>query len=84
MEMEREFVVANKNGLHCRAAVTLADAVKGYDARIIIRSGDSVANADSILDIMALGLQPGDNRAGRCQRPAGRRGDGRGCQGVCR
>jgi len=59
MEMEREFVVANKNGLHCRAAVTLADAVKGYDARILIRAGDSVANADSILDIMALGCSRG-------------------------
>lgn len=59
MDMEQEFVVGNQSGLHCRAAVVLADAVRGYDARIVIRSGDSVANANSILDIMALGCSRG-------------------------
>lgn len=59
MEMEQEFVVANRSGLHCRAAVILADAVKGYDARIVLKAGDLVANTDSILDIMALGCSKG-------------------------
>lgn len=59
MEMEKEFVVTNQNGMHCRAAVFLADAVRGYDAKVVIRSGDSEANTDSILDIMALGCSRG-------------------------
>lgn len=59
MEMEQEFVVGNQSGLHCRAAVALAGAVCGYDATIVLRSGEAVANADSILDIMALGCSRG-------------------------
>lgn len=57
--MEQEFVVANQSGLHCRAAVMLSDAVRGYDAAIAIKSGELEARADSILDIMALGCSQG-------------------------
>ena len=59
MKMEREFVIANQSGLHCRAAVMLADAVRGYDARMVVRNGAATANADSILDLMALGCSQG-------------------------
>ena len=57
--LQKEFLVENRSGIHCRAAVKLVDVISGYDATVQLISGNGMAGGGSILDIMALGCVEG-------------------------
>ena len=51
--------IANRLGLHARAARLLVETVRGFDAEVTLARDDQVANARSILEIMMLAAGPG-------------------------
>ncbi len=56
----RDVQVLNPMGMHmrmCSALVTIADR---YESRVIVHKDGRAQNADSILGLMALGVNPGD------------------------
>jgi len=57
--VQKDFLVQNRSGIHCRAAVRLADAISGFDATVQLVSDNGTAAGGSILDIMALGCGEG-------------------------
>jgi phosphotransferase system HPr (HPr) family protein len=48
--------VANKFGLHLRAAAKLAQLANQFECTIHIRVGDRTANAKSVLNLIALAV----------------------------
>lgn len=57
---ERTVVVASKVGLHARPAAVFAKAAAEQPARVTIRKDGEPVDASSILAIMILGVQHGD------------------------
>ena len=57
--LQKDFLVKNRSGIHCRAAVQLVDAISGYDATVQLIFGKGNAGGGSILDIIALGCVEG-------------------------
>lgn len=58
---ERTVVVASKVGLHARPAAVFVRAAAEQAARVTIRKGDGApVDAASILSIMTLGVEHGD------------------------
>ena len=53
-------VIKNPSGLHARPAAEIVESVKSIDATIHIRKGDKLANANSIMSVLALGATTGD------------------------
>lgn len=58
--MEKEAVVAAKEGLHARPAAQFVKAARGYSSDIKVVKGDTEANAKSSLNLMTLGATQGD------------------------
>ncbi len=56
---EKAVIIRNKTGLHARPATQLVQIAKKYGSVIEIVRGDSVANAKSVLNILALDLNAG-------------------------
>lgn len=52
--------VQSKNGLHARPASVLVKKAAAYEGDITLFKGDKSANAKSIMKVMGLGLQCGD------------------------
>lgn len=52
--------IVNPNGLHARPAAVLAKLTAQYDFPVFLVKDSQRANAKSIVEIMALALQPGD------------------------
>ncbi|PKU23187.1 phosphoenolpyruvate--protein phosphotransferase [Telmatospirillum siberiense] len=58
--LTREFRIDDPDGIHARPAGLIADAVKGFKARIIFHAHDKEADARSPVKLMLLGLGGGD------------------------
>ena len=52
--LKRKVVIANKLGLHARAATKLATLAATFDASVTLRQGDKSASASSILGLLML------------------------------
>jgi len=70
--VQKDFLVQNRSGIHCRAAVRLADAISGFDARVQLVSDTGTAVGGSILDIIALGCAEGARVTVRAEGPEAR------------
>lgn len=53
--MQREVTVINKNGLHARPSVALAQKVREFNAKVKLRKDDMLVDASDVLQILTLG-----------------------------
>lgn len=51
------YVVQDKVGIHARPANKLVQALNSYKSKVTIKFGEKEANAKSLINLMALGLQ---------------------------
>jgi phosphocarrier protein len=56
----RNVVVANRLGVHARAAVMLVTAARRFDAKILIRKGVHEVDATEVLQVLSLGAAQGE------------------------
>ncbi|MGN0155500.1 MAG: HPr family phosphocarrier protein [Lachnospiraceae bacterium] len=56
----QKVVVAEPSGLHLRPAGKLCELSLKYQSKIQIKKGDSIANAKSVLGLLAARVQQGD------------------------
>jgi phosphotransferase system HPr (HPr) family protein len=56
---EIQLTIQNAVGLHARPAALFVQEANKHGAEIQVRNGDRVANAKSILSILALGVDQG-------------------------
>ena len=62
----------NPEGLHARPAAALARLARGYrGALLLVRKGEATANAASVLELMTLNANRGDEIELRASGPAG-------------
>ncbi|AEG73833.1 phosphocarrier protein of PTS system [Mycoplasma haemofelis str. Langford 1] len=52
-----KYVIQDKVGIHARPANKLVQALNAYKSKVTVKFGDKQANAKSIINLMALGLQ---------------------------
>ena len=57
--LEATLEIKNRLGLHLRAASTLADTVKKFDATVTLSSGKQAVNARSVTNLIMLGAGQG-------------------------
>jgi len=57
--IRREVCIADDLGLHARPAAKVAELARRFQARVILKKGKRVAEADSILDVLALACSKG-------------------------
>jgi phosphotransferase system HPr (HPr) family protein len=57
--LEATLEIKNRLGLHLRAASTLAETVKRFDATVTIGNGGHAANARSVTNLIMLGAGQG-------------------------
>jgi len=55
----RELTIANKLGLHARAAAKLVTLASGFESDITIKRGEHEVNAKSIMGVMMLAAAKG-------------------------
>ncbi len=55
----RELTIANKLGLHARAAAKLVTLASGFESDITIKRGEQEVNAKSIMGVMMLAAAKG-------------------------
>lgn len=53
--VNRRVRITNQLGLHARAAAKLVRLAAAFSSSVILRHGDSMADAESILDVLTLG-----------------------------
>ncbi len=53
--------VKNYAGIHCRPAGVITEKLRDYDGTIVVRRGAEECDPQSILDLMAMALEDGDN-----------------------
>ena len=53
--MEATLEIKNRLGLHLRAASTLAETVKKFNATVTLGSGEQAVNARSVTNLIMLG-----------------------------
>ena len=58
--ISRTVTVGSPNGLHARPAAIFANAAGEYDIDITITKGEESADAASLLEVMTLGVEFGD------------------------
>lgn len=58
--IEDKMIIKFPEGLHARPATQLCQMAKGYKAEIKIKKGDKVVSAKSVLRVMTLGAECGD------------------------
>jgi len=58
--VEREAIVGPEEGLHARPAAQFVKAAKAYSSDVRVIKDDTVANAESSLNLMTLGATQGD------------------------
>lgn len=56
----QKIVVAEVSGLHLRPAGKISEVCLRYTCKIQIRKGDHIANAKSVLGLLAARVQQGD------------------------
>lgn len=57
--IEKEFIIENEAGLHARPAAKLIQMASQFESDIRIIKGNKVANAKSLLSVLALGIFKG-------------------------
>ena len=57
--LTRSVLIANPTGLHARPASQLVQLAKTFQSRITLRADEKMANAKSILAVLALGAGQG-------------------------
>lgn len=60
VKIVKRIIVTNPEGLHARPAGKLVKLLSGVKSSVIIKYGDKEINAKSVLSIMALGVNPGE------------------------
>jgi phosphocarrier protein HPr len=58
--VERTVTLGSKSGLHARPAATLVRNAKGFQCSITLSKNEKKVNAKSILSVLALGAEQGD------------------------
>ena len=58
--MERTVTIGSKSGLHARPAAIFVQNAKGFQCQITLLKNEKTANAKSILSVLALGAEQGD------------------------
>lgn len=58
--MERTVTIGSKSGLHARPAAIFVQNAKGFQCQITLSKNEKTANAKSILSVLALGAEQGD------------------------
>lgn len=58
--IERNAVIKNHHGIHCRPSAVIMKAIEGYTGKIIIFSDGEPLVLESIFSLLSLGLKPGD------------------------
>ncbi|MGD0896610.1 MAG: HPr family phosphocarrier protein [Thermoguttaceae bacterium] len=59
--LKRTVIVANRAGLHARAAVILSRAAGQFNARVLIAKGPQQVEAKDVLQLMSLVGEQGDS-----------------------
>ena len=54
-KLEKEFTIANKQGLHARPAALLVQIAEKYDSEVTIAKDQEKVNGKSIMGILMLG-----------------------------
>ncbi len=57
--IEKELTILNHSGLHTRPASQFVKTANQFKSDITVRKGNSVANAKSIITVIALGASKG-------------------------
>ncbi len=58
--IERTVTIGSKLGLHARPAAVFVQNAKGFQSQIKLSKNDKIVNAKSILSVLALGAEQGD------------------------
>jgi phosphotransferase system HPr (HPr) family protein len=58
--MERTVTLASKSGLHARPAAVFVQQAKGFQSSITLSKDAKTANGKSILSVLTLGAEQGD------------------------
>lgn len=58
--IERTVTIGSKSGLHARPAAVFVQNAKGFQSQIKLSKNDKIVNGKSILSILALGAEQGD------------------------
>ena len=58
--VERAVTLGHKEGLHARPAAIFVQHAKSYQSEITLVKGEKSANGKSILSVLALGAEKGD------------------------
>ena len=58
-KIEKEFIIANKKGLHARPAALFVGLVEKYDVTVTLDNGKEKVNGKSIMGILMLGAVAG-------------------------
>ena len=56
-ELGFEHVVTSPHGLHARPATALVDIAKGFEAHVLVRNGNKVGDAKSLIGLLKLGIE---------------------------
>ena len=58
--IERRVTLGSKSGLHARPASVFVQHAKGFQSQITLSKNDKTVNAKSILSVLTLGAEQGD------------------------
>jgi phosphocarrier protein HPr len=58
--IERRVTLVSKSGLHARPASVFVQNAKGFQSQITLSKNDKTVNAKSILSVLTLGAERGD------------------------
>ena len=58
--LQASAVLTNKVGLHARPAAIFVQTAKKFKANLKVKKGDKIADAKSILGVLSLGAECGD------------------------
>jgi len=58
--IERTVILGNKAGLHARPAAIFVQTAQGFQSQITLSKNDKIANGKSILSVLTLGAEQGD------------------------
>ena len=58
--MERTVTIGSKSGLHARPAAIFVQHAKEFHSQISVAKNEKTANAKSILSVLTLGAEQGD------------------------
>jgi phosphotransferase system HPr (HPr) family protein len=58
--LKRTVTVANRAGLHARAAVMVVTEARKFDARVVVSKGSQEVEATDVLQMMSLGAAQGE------------------------